>query len=659
MPRHETRMRRIPGRIAALLLAAAPIAVPAQEAPRPAPAAVPVSDTAPAAQDKPWPGGALSLDIDATDIRRGVFRVKETIPLAPGTARLTLLYPEWLPGNHAPRGQIANLADLRFQAGGKALAWRRDTVEVHAFHVDVPPGTSEVTASFVFTSPLQASEGRVVMTPEMLNLQWEAMSLYPAGHYVRRIRVKPSVTFPLGWTAATALDGRQVSGDKVAWAETDYETLVDSPIFAGQYFRRWDLGGNVALNVVADAPEQLDAKPDQIAAYARLAEEAAIVFNSRHFDHYDFLLALTDRMGGIGLEHHRSSENQLEPEAFTQWGKNEWERALLPHEMAHSWNGKYRRPARLWTPDYRTPMQGDLLWVYEGQTQFWGMVLSARSGLMSFDMVLANLATIAGSYSELPGRAWRDVEDTTADPIVSARRPRPYVSLSRNEDYYNEGALVWLEADQIIREGTKGQRGLDDFARLFFGQSNGDWGTSTYERADVIATLNAVYAYDWDGFIRTRIETPGQPAPTAGLEKAGYRLVWKDTPNLFDAARMDDGRGLNLYHSLGIGLDKDGLVTSARWGGPAFDAGLVTGAKVVAVNGIAYDAEKLRTAITAAKGGSKPIDLLVRRGDRYLTISVPYYGGLRWPWLERMRNGVSVPMDKLLAPRRPAEGKPR
>jgi predicted metalloprotease with PDZ domain len=646
-------MGRNSGRIAAVLFALAPVAVPAQDVPRSAPEAVPVVDAIPAAQDTAWPGGVLSLDIDATDIRRGVFRVKETIPLAPGTSTLTLLYPEWLPGHHAPRGPLADLADLKFEAGGKALTWRRDTVEVHAFHVDVPPGTGEVTASFVFTSPLQTSEGRIVMTPEMLNLQWEAMSLYPAGHYVRRIRVKPSVTFPLGWTTATALDGKQVSGDRVTWAEVDYETLVDSPIFAGQYFKRWDLGGNVALDVVADSPELLEAKPEQIAAYARLAEEASILFgSSRHFDHYDFLLALTDRMGGIGLEHHRSSENQLEPGAFTQWSKNEWERALLPHEFTHSWNGKFRRPARLWTPDYRTPMQDDLLWVYEGQTQFWGMVLAARSGLMSFDMVLGNLASIAGSYSELPGRQWRAVEDTTADPIVSARKPRPYASISRNEDYYNEGALVWLEADQIIREGTRGQRGLDDFARIFFGQRDGDWGTSTYERADVIAALNAVYRYDWDGFVKARIESPGQPAPTEGLEKAGYRLVWKEQPNIFDAARMADNGALNLYHSLGIGLDKEGVVTSARWDGPAFNAGLVTGAKIVAVNGTAYDPDRLEAAITAAKGGSKPIDLLIRRGDRYLTVSVPWYGGLRWPWLERLRNGTSVPMDKLLAPRR-------
>lgn len=636
-------------RIAAFLLAAAPLAALAQEPPR----AVPVADSIPAAQDTAYPGGTIALDIDASDIRRGVFRVVETVPVASGTSRLTLLYPEWIPGNHAPRGQLAELAGLRFESEGKVLAWRRDPLEVHAFHIELPPRTREVKASFVFTSPLQTSEGRIVMTPEMLNLQWEAMSLYPAGHYVRRIRIRPTVTFPLGWTAASALDGRQVSGDRVTWAETDYESLVDSPVFAGQYFRRWQLSPKVGLSTVADSPELLDARPEQLAVYSRMAEEAEILFGtSHHLDRYEFLLALTERMGSIGLEHLRSSENQLEPDAFVQWARNEWDRNLLPHELAHSWNGKFRRPARLWTPDYRTPMQGDLLWVYEGQTQLWGMVLAARSGAQSFEMVLGHMASNAGLYAEMSGREWRAVEDTTADPVVAARKPRPYPSLTRNEDYYNEGALVWLEADQIIRAGTRGQRGLDDFARRFFGPQGGERTLSTYERADVLAALNAVYPYDWDQFVKTRIETPGQRAPLAGLEMAGFRLVWKDRPNAYDSGRMEQSRSLNLNHSLGLTLDKDGLVSATRWGGPAFNAGVVNGARIVAVNGTAYDPERLKAAIIAANGANRPIELLIRRGERFLTVSIAYYGGLRWPWLERIRAGVPAGMDRLMAPRR-------
>ena len=336
----------------------------AQDGPRSAPATVPIVRTVPDAVDTPYPGGTIALDIDATDIKRGVYRVTQTIPVAPGTRRLTLQFPQWLPGNHGPRGPLNQLADLRFEANGQPLVWQRDPVEVFAFHVTLPEGARQLTARFVHTSPLQTSEGRITMTQEMLNLQWEKMSLYPAGHYVRRIRVQPSVAFPAGWTVAVALDGQRTEGARTVWAETDYETLVDSPVFAGKYFRKWDLGSKVSLNVVADSPELLEAKPANMESYRRLVTEAQALFASRHFDRYEFLLALTDRMGGIGLEHHRSSENQYEPRALVDWEAYDWDRNVIAHEYVHSWNGKFRRPARLWTPDYRQPMQDDLLWVY-------------------------------------------------------------------------------------------------------------------------------------------------------------------------------------------------------------------------------------------------------------------------------------------------------
>ncbi|HEX8056872.1 MAG TPA: peptidase M61, partial [Novosphingobium sp.] len=495
-----------------------------------APVAVPITQSVPDPVDAPYPGGTIRLDIDASDTQRGTYRVTETIPLAPGAKNLTLLFPQWLPGNHGPRGPLAELVDVRFFADGKPVTWQRDPVEVFAFHVDVPAGARELVAKFIHTSPLQTSEGRITMTPEMLNLQWEKMSLYPAGHYVRRIRIKPTVTFPKGWTAAAALDGAQTSGDKVTWAETDYETLVDSPIFAGVNFRKWNLGHDVTLNVVADEPEQLAISPENVAKFTSLVDEALAVFGKPAFNRYEFLLALTDRMGGIGLEHLRSSENQMEPKNFIDWEGMDWDRNVLPHEFTHSWNGKYRRPARLWTPDYRQPMQDDLLWVYEGQTQFWGFVLAARSGVQTKETVLGMLATQAGAYSEQPGRAWRSVEDTTLDPVFAARKPKPYVSLARSEDYYNEAALIWLEADQVIRSGTGGRKGLDDFARSFFSYAGGGQTSATYEFDDVVAALNAVYPYDWASFLHTRIEGTGQPAPVAGIEKAGYRLVWRDAP---------------------------------------------------------------------------------------------------------------------------------
>jgi predicted metalloprotease with PDZ domain len=321
--------------LAAALLAAFSVPAAAQQVPM----AVPIVRSVPEPADTPWPGGAITLDIDATDTLHGVYRVTETIPLAPGTTKLTLLFPEWLPGHHSPRGTIAELVDLRLTADGKPVAWQRDPFEVYAFHVTLPAGARELVAKFLHTSPLQRSEGRITMTQEMLNLQWDKMSLYPAGHYVRRIRVKPSVTLPRGWTAATALDGQRGSGGRLSWDEIDYETLVDSPIFAGAYFRKWDLGKTVSLDVVADSPELLALDPKRLATLSALVDEATITFGRPPFDHYALLTALTDRMGGIGLEHLRSSENQLEPKAFTDWDAFDWDRNVLAHEFSHAWNG--------------------------------------------------------------------------------------------------------------------------------------------------------------------------------------------------------------------------------------------------------------------------------------------------------------------------------
>lgn len=640
---------------AALLATAALVSTPAIAA-NSAPTAVPIIQTVPDAQDVSYPG-TIKLDIDATDVTRGVYRVTETIPVAAGSKTLTVLLPQWLPGNHGPRGTMAELVDLTFSAGGRKLEWKRDPVEVFAFHVTLPgdAAVNEVTAKFLHTSPLQNSEGRITMTPDMLNLQWEKMSLYPAGHYVRQIRIKPTVTLPQGFTAATALDGASQVGNRWSWADTTYETLVDSPIFAGRYFQKWDLGQRVTLNVVADKPEQLAAKPEQIEAHKALVSEARLAFGANHFDHYELLLAVSDKIGGIGLEHHRSSENQLEPAAFTEWDKQEYDRGLLPHEFSHSWSGKYRRPARLWTPDYRQPMQGDLLWSYEGQDQFWGLVLSARSGLQSKDMVLGQLAAWAGGFSEQAGRRWRSVEDTGNDPVFAARKAKPYSSLARSEDYYTEGALIWLEADQIIRAGTRGAKSIDDYAKVFFGMNDGDWGELTFELPDVARALNAVYPYDWESFLKTRLNQPGQPVPVAGIEKGGYRLVWKEEPNPYDKQRFAEAKVTSLAYSLGIGLDKDGKVTGTQWDSPAFNAGVVTGSKIVAVNGVAYDADGLKKAITAAKSGG-PLELLFQRGDRFQTVKLDYKGGLRYPWLEKT-GAAKVPngMDQLLMPKRPVK----
>lgn len=616
------------------------------------PRGVPFPPPIPEPRDVPYPG-VIELDVDATDVTRGIFRVRERIPVA-NAGRLTLLYPQWHPGKHAPRGPINLVSGIEIRANGERLAWRRNPVNVYALEVDVPTGAAALDLAFQFVSPTQTNQGRIVVTREMLNLQWETVLFYPAGHYASRIRIAPSVTLPDGWKLAGALDGAVTSGATTRFAETDLETLVDSPLFAGRHYRLIDLDPGAArpvrLNVFADRPDLLEATDTQIAAHRNLVRQAYRVFDSQHFDHYDFLLALTDRMGGIGLEHHRSSENGTAPGYFTDWNRAASERDLLPHEMVHSWNGKFRRPADLWTPNYETPMRGSLLWVYEGLTQYYGFVLAARSGLWTQEQTRAALAMTAATYQHRVGREWRSVADTTNDPILSARRPAPWRSWLRNEDYYSEGLLVWLDADTLIRERTNNRRSLDDFSRAFFGIDDGSWTPVTYTLDDVVATLNGVLEHDWAAFFRERIYEAGTEPPLDGLRRGGWQLVYREERTEFQRDAEAHNRNADFSYSLGLSFGENGNVTAVQWDGPAFDVGVTVGTQVVAVNGESFGSETLRRAVTAAKSGAAPIELLLKTGDRYRTVAIDYRDGLRYPHLERDRSRTDL-LTAILTPR--------
>jgi predicted metalloprotease with PDZ domain len=637
----------------ALYLAAAFLASTTLVFSAPAPAQVglavpqplPMPEAIPTPRDIPYPG-TIRLDVDASDTSRGIYRVTETIPVRPGP--LILLYPQWLPGNHGPSGPIASLAGLRITANGRPVEWRRDPANVYAFHLDVPAGARELRVEFQHLSPTDGAQGRVTMTPAMLNLQWEKMSLYPAGHFTRRIIFQANVTYPDGWSAATSLGVASRSGSRLSYRPVPYETLVDSPVFAGRYYRREDLGHNVALNLFADEPGDLAATPPQIEAHRRLVEQELRLFGTQHFDHYEILLALTDELGGIGLEHLRSSENSQGRDYFTNWDAGSAGRDLLAHETEHSWNGKYRRPADLWTPNYNVPMRDSLLWVYEGQTQFWGNVLAARSGLMPAEDVLQELARTAAFYDAQPGRSWRPLIDTTNDPILQGRRAQPWGTYMRSEDYYSEGMLIWLEVDAKLRQLSGGQRSIDDFARAFFGINPGDMGVSTYNFDDVVQTLNRIAPFDWAGFLRQRVERTG-PAPLAWIEAGGYRLVYRDTPTPYYLSRERDRKILDLTYSVGATMGEGGKIAAVAWGSPMFEAGATTGATIVAVNGRQYSNDLFREAIRIAHDGRAPIRLLIKRGERYTEVALDYHGGLRYPALERTGTGPSS-LDALLAP---------
>lgn len=605
-----------------------------------------LTDTIPAPRDIAYPG-TMTLDVDATDTDRAILRVKQVIPVD-RAGPMTLLFSKWLPGKHAPRGEIEKLAGLKITANGQTLAWRRDNLDVYAFHINVPQGAKRLDIAFDFVSATDPDQGRVAITPEMMNLQFEMVSLYPAGYFTRRIPVKATVTYPQGWKAASGLPSR-ANGSTYSYETTDYETLIDSPVFAGRHFRQFELSPRVRLNVVADEARFLEATPEQIAAHRRLVDQAVKLFGSQPYDRYEFLLALTKQMGGIGLEHHRSSENGVNPEYFTEWDKGPGRRNLLPHEFGHSWNGKYRRPAGNWTPNFNTPMNDDLLWVYEGQDQFWGYVLGARSGLYTKQETLDALANIAASLDIRRGRDWRPLRDTTNDPVITARRPKGWVSQQRSEDYYNEGMLVWLEADAIIRAQTKGRKGLDDFAGSFFRGRDGDWGTSTYVFEDVVAALNAVTPYDWTGFLTKRLGENARGAPLGGFTMGGYRLAYAEEPTsaVKDSERTSENT--DLAYSIGLTIAKGGKVSQVIWDSPAFEKGMTVSDEILAVNGRAYSGDGIKRAVTAAKSGA-PIRLLVKSGDRFREIAIDYRGGLRYPRLEKIGAGEGS-LDKLLSPR--------
>jgi predicted metalloprotease with PDZ domain len=611
-------------------------------------------------EDTPYPG-TLQIHVNASDTRQGIFRVHETIPVQAG--ELTLLYPKWIPGNHSPSGPIDMLAGLQVTANGKPLKWKRDKYDVYAFKVDVPQGVSDIEVNFQYLSGRTPSQG-IEMTSKMLDLAWNEVSLYPAGYYSRQIKIEPSVTFPAGWQFGTALEvahqnRASQSGDTVTFKPTTYNTLVDSPIYAGKYFKRVDLdpGAKAAVNldIVADAPKDLEITPEQLQVHRNLVTQAYRLFGSHHYDHYDFLFSLSDHLGANGLEHHQSSEDGMGPDYFTSWDDNAPNRDLLAHEFTHSWNGKFRRPADLWTPNFNMPMGDSLLWVYEGQTQYWGFVLTARAGMWTPEQFRDALAMVAANYDRnRPGFQWRTLEDTTNDPTAAHRAGLPYRSWQMSEEYYSGGQMMWLAVDAKIRALTHDQKSLDTFAKDFFGVDNGSFVTRTYTFDDVVNALNGVVKYDWAGFLNRYVDELDPPF-TQGLASTGWKLVYTDKESPYEKQYESNPESprhiFNFTYSIGLTLTKDGGINDVRWNGPAFKAGIGSGGEVVAVNGQAYKAGVLKQAITAARDSKQPIELLIKYEGEYTKVPVDYHGGLQYPHLVRI-DGTPDYLSQIIAPRK-------
>ena len=619
----------------------------AQSSPGPQPVPLPPPVVAPA--DTPF-AGTISLLVDITNVNDRVFNVHETIPVRPG--KMTLLYPQWLPGTHSPSNSVGDLAGLVLTAGGQRVNWVRDSVNMYAFHITVPAGISTLDAEFQFLGPLNPKRGRISST--FADLTWNSVLLYPAGYFSRRIQFAPSVRLPEGWKFACALEAKSQEGSVVHFKDTTLNTLVDSPLYAGVNFKRVDISSGpdnqVFLDLFADKPADLEYTPEEMQYHKNLVIEAQKLFASHHYDHYDFLLTVSDTIGGKGLEHHQSSEDGSNAKYFTDWPANVGSRGLLPHEYTHSWNGKFRRPADLWTPNFNVPMQNSLLWVYEGLTDYYGNVLAARSGMRTADQARDVWAQIAANFEISPGRTWRTLDDTTNQPIISAHGAvgEEWPSWQRSFDYYPESDLIWLDADTKIRELSGGKKSLDDFARLFFGIDNGSYITRTYSFSDLVTALNTVQPFDWGGFLRARVYDLDPKVPENGFTDGGYRLVYNDTQSEW-MKHQDPARGINFATSLGFSLNGEGNLDDVWWDSLAFKAGITPDMQLTAVNDQKYSADVLRQAILSAEKAAAPIKLLLKRGDTFVTINLDYHGGLRYPHLERVE-GSEDRLDAILAP---------
>ncbi|HYE46312.1 MAG TPA: peptidase M61 [Caulobacter sp.] len=611
--------------------------------PQPAPQPPPI----PEPRDVDYPG-VVRLSVDATDTARGIINVVQTLPVDGGRP-LILLYPKWMPGYHAPQNPIGLFAGLEIRAGDRKLDWRRDPVEVHAFHVEPPEDAQTIEARFQFLSPTSEGQGDVVVSDEMALLHWGRMLLYPAGHFARRIQVEAAVTLPQGWTFATVLEPAGQDGAAVRFRPVGLDVLVDSPVMAGRFHEAVPLddGKAVWLDLFAHDANHLAAGGEGVERHRALVRQADRLFASRHFDRYRFLTALSEELGGGGVEHHRCAEIIAPPDYFADWDRHLTKRDVAAHEFTHSWNGKFRRGADSWTPNFEKPIRNSLMWVYEGQTQYWGHVLTARARMWSIEHALEALAKVAATYDTRPGGRWRTLADTTRDPVINGREPIPWPSWQRSEDYYSEGQLLWLAADTLIRELTGEERSLDDFARAFFGVDDGRMTTRTYDLDEVVATLTEVADHDWRAFLDDKLESRRQGAPLEGLQRGGYNLVYRPERSDFCRRFDADAGQFDLRFSVGLNIGADGTIQEVVWDSPAFEAGLTAGALIEQVNGQDYGEQAIGDAI--ADGGMLDLAVRPRPQARVRSVSIVYQGGHRFPHLSPIA-GARPRLRDILAP---------
>jgi len=583
----------------------------------------------------------VALSVDASEAPRKIFHAQLRIPAKPGT--LTLYYPKWIPGEHGPTGPITDLTGLKFTAGGKTLTWRRDLLDGFIFHVEVPEGESEVVANLDYASPASFEPGYsagMSATEKLYIVNWNTLLLYPAGYSSDQLTYSASLRLPPGWNFRTSLHASaQTKSDAINFEPVSLTMLVDGPVITGEYLKAVPLTSPgekppAEIDVVADSAIALDAPAEVWEQYRNLVKQAGILFGARHYTDYHFLLTLSDHVAHFGLEHHESNDSRIDERSLIEENGRKLTAGLLPHEYVHSWNGKYRRPADLATPDYEQPMQTDLLWVYEGLTSYLGDMLAARSGERTPSLARDALAQMAADLDHRSGRVWRNLQDT-ADGVPSMQdAPRAWSDYRRGLDYYDEDVLNWLWADVIIRRQSKGAKSLDDFCKLFYGAPGGPPTVKTYTFDDVVNALNQVAGYDWRGFWTERLSNHGPGAPLDGVQGSGWKLVYDEFPSELDRA-ADSGKSIHARYSVGLNVGGDGMVRDTVEGMIAAKAGIGPGMKIVAVNGRRFSTDVWHDAIHAAKTSPSPMELIIENADYFRVVKLDYHGGEKYPHLVR------------------------
>jgi predicted metalloprotease with PDZ domain len=606
-----------------------------------------------------WAAPPASVEVDAREAPRGIERVHLVLPVKPG--KLTLLYPKWLPGEHSPDGPIAGLSGLKFSSNGQSIAWQRDADNMYAFHLNVPAGSSTLDVAFEVDAIRGATDNNTdrTSTESLALILWNQLVLYPAGAQSDDLQYKARLRLPTGWSFGTALPPLNTAGDTTQFAEVSLTTLIDSPVLSGRHFRTVSLGGAPAvyLHLAADSEAALDISPASTAQLRKLVQEAAALFGATHYNEYHFLWTLSDQIGFEGIEHHQSSDNRSAERSLIdeELRRSASVSGLLSHEYVHSWNGKYHRPVGLATGNYDAPMRGELLWVYEGLTEYLGMVLDARSGFASLEDARDQWADVAAGLQASKGREWRPLADTAVAAQLGYYQAEGWRARTRSTDFYAESAMLWLEADALIRTTTHGAKSLDDFCRLFYGPPSTSPKVVSYDFNDIVKALNAVMPYDWRDFWTLRLNRVRSDAPLEGLTASGWHLTFTQEPTAVEKGESALKKNTDLSYSLGFVLKEEGAVISTVVPGtPADAAGIAPDSNLIAVDERKYSKDVLADALKA--GGTEPraIRLLIEKDDTFKTVELLYAGHERHPHLER---DASVPdlLTAILSPRSAAD----